>query len=140
MAFESGFEILEHTADVGLRARGETIERCFEQATVALGTIAGFWAPGGGGETVEVDLPYDDIEAGIVDWLNEVLWLHDSRDAVVTSVTVEHVGDGAVRARLDLAPREDEELEGTQVKAITYHQLRVQQSSEGWTAEVFVDV
>jgi SHS2 domain-containing protein len=39
-----------------------------------------------------------------------------------------------------LSPRGDERLEGTAVKAVTYHQLRVEPTASGWVAEVYVDV
>jgi SHS2 domain-containing protein len=44
----SGYEILEHTADVGLRAHAPTVTTLFEQTTRGLCDIAGIWqdAPG----------------------------------------------------------------------------------------------
>jgi Archease protein family (MTH1598/TM1083) len=45
----AGFELLEHTADVGIRARGATLEEAFEQATLGLAEILGALAPGGSG-------------------------------------------------------------------------------------------
>jgi Archease protein family (MTH1598/TM1083) len=50
----AGFELLEHTADVGIRARGATLEEAFEQATLGLAEVMGAlapsgWSPGGPG-------------------------------------------------------------------------------------------
>src|SRR5829696_10503428 len=61
-----GYELLEHTADVGIRARGPTLETAFEQATEGLadvlGALAPGWSPGGSepGEAVAVRVAADD--------------------------------------------------------------------------------
>ena len=133
------FEILEHTADVGIRAWGADLPETFESATQGLADICGTWAPGTG-DVVDVTVSADDTEAALVDWLNEVLWLQDSRDAVVAGVEVDHAGNDGAKGRLHLAPR-DRELEGTAVKAATYHQLQVaHEEGGGWVAQVYVDV
>jgi SHS2 domain-containing protein len=132
------FEILEHTADVGVRGRGSDLPEAFEMAARGLADICGTWIPGEG-EVVEVEVHAADVEAALVDWLNEILWLQDSRDAVLTRIEVDDVSDSGASGRLWLDPR-DRELEGTAVKAVTYHQLRVAREDDGWVAEVYVDV
>ncbi len=134
-----GFEILEHTADVGVRAAGGSLAECFEQASLGLADIMGIWRPGGG-EEVEISLEADDLGALLVDWLSEILWLHDSRDADLAGLEVTRAERTSVQGTLKLAPRAADPAEGTQVKAITYHQLNVEQTDEGWVAEVYVDV
>jgi SHS2 domain-containing protein len=133
------FEILEHTADVGILAAGDTIEDVFEQATWGLAHIMGIVRRGRGTQ-VAIDVAGDDLGSLLVDWLSEVLWLHDSRDAVLTDMDVRSVKDGRAVGAVMLAPRGDAEVEGTQVKAITYHQLAVEEGPDGWSARVFVDV
>jgi SHS2 domain-containing protein len=133
------FEILEHTADVGILARGDTVEEVFEQATLGLADIMGISEPDRG-STVAVEVAGDDLGSLLVDWLSEVLWLHDSRDALLTNVEVLSVQTGRAVGAVTLAPRGGVDVVGTQVKAITYHQLAVEEGPNGWTARVFVDV
>ena len=136
------FEILEHTADVGIRAEAVDLPGVFEQATLGLLDIIGTWAPGGEeAEHVEVDIEADDVGALLVDWLGEVLYVGDSRDAVVTSLDLSEVTPQRAAGRLGIAPRDEAAYEGgTQVKAITYHRLAVEQDDGGWSAIVYVDV
>jgi SHS2 domain-containing protein len=150
-----GFELLEHTADVGIRARGATLEAVFEHATEGLAEVLGAWRPpggsggppgwspgqsGGSGEAVAIEVSAPDPGGLLVDWLNEVLWLREVRQAVVVRVNVERVGDGAAAGSVVLAgggPAPD----GTFVKAVTYHRLRVEPDpGGGWLAEVYLDV
>lgn len=135
-----GFEIIEHTADVGIKAWGIDVPGVFKQATLGLLEIVGAWRPGDG-ERVQIHVEAGDLGGLLVDWLGEVLWLHDSRDAIVTSVELRSAEAGQAIGEIGLAPRgDDESLEGTQVKAITYHRLRVEETADGWEAELYVDV
>ena len=136
------FQILEHTADVGIRAEAIDLPGVFEQATLGLLDINGTWAPGRPAEEqVELAIEADDLGALLVDWLGEVLYLGDSRDAVVTSLEMDGVTPQRAAGRVGISPRDEAAYEGgTQVKAITYHRLAVEQTEDGWAATVYVDV
>lgn len=134
-----GFEHVEHTADVGIHAWDDSREGCFEQATLGVLDIMGALGPGSG-ERFEIERSARDAGGVLVDWLSEVLYVVDSRDAVATRVELDEVTDALARGAIWIAPRGDETLEGTAVKAITYHQLSVEASDEGWSCRFFVDV
>ena len=132
------FEIIEHTADVGVHCWGATVEECFEQAAHGVLAINGAYVAGNG-ERDKISLDAPDLGALLVDWLSEVLYLHDARDAVVTGLGVTTVEDGRLSGWVELRER-TEELEGTAVKAVTYHRLSVERSEGGWEALFYVDV
>ena len=134
----TGYEILEHTADVGVRALAPSLEAVFEQATLGLLDIVGALQPGNG-TPVDVEVEGRDLAAVLVAWLEEVLYLQDALDNVVASVQVTGVSDRAARGTVRVKPRE-RTLEGTAVKAVTYHQLAVDADAEGWSAQVFFDI
>ncbi len=137
MRQEAGYELLEHTADVGVRARGGTLEELFEQATLGVAEVLGAWRPGAG-RTVALTVEAADLGALLVDWLNEVLYLREVRYGSLGAVTVERVA--AERATGSVALTSGEPSGGTYVKAATYHGLRVERSGGGWLAEVYLDV
>ena len=62
------FEIIEHTADVGIRAHGATREELFEQATLGLAHIIGI-ATDRAGERLLLRVTNDDVGALLVDWV-----------------------------------------------------------------------
>jgi SHS2 domain-containing protein len=168
----AGFELLEHTADVGIRARGATLEEAFEQATLGLAEVLGALAPGGSGgppgwspgqsggpgEVVAVEVSAPDLGGLLVDWLNEILWLRETRDAWLAGVQVDRVGEGtaAGSVRFSSAAPAGEGApgdpafedgpggpapDGTFVKAVTYHRLRVEPGpAGGWLIDVYLDV
>ena len=149
-----GFELLEHTADVGIRAWAGSLEAAFERATEGLAEVLGALRPKGGsggppgwstgepgpGDLVPVEVTADDLGGLLVDWLNEVLWLREVRQAALAGVEVERVGDGVARGSVALATG-GPDPDGTFVKAVTYHRLRVEPDpSGGWLVEVYLDV
>jgi SHS2 domain-containing protein len=141
-----GFELLEHTADVGIRAWAGSLEEAFERATEGLAEVLGALRPAGSagapgpGEPVPVEVAADDLGGLLVDWLNEVLWLREVRQAALAGVEVERVGDGVARGTVALASG-GAAPDGTFVKAVTYHRLRVEPDpGDGWLVEVYLDV
>ena len=134
------FEILEHTADIGLRARASTREEVFQALGEGLATLQGAWFPDGGAERrVQVEAP--DPAALLVSWLDELLYIHEAEDAVFSGLVVDRVDDTSLAARVGLAPRGDRELEGVGVKAATYHRVRLARDPDGlWAGEIYLDV
>jgi SHS2 domain-containing protein len=132
------FEILEHTADVGLRAWGATLEELFASATQGVAHIAGAWDPGPG-EEVSIDVEAADQESLLVDWLSETLYLFDVRGGALGGVRIASISRGSCRGSVTLRELRDPN-EGVQVKAVTYHQLKVAEGEDGWTATVYLDI
>lgn len=135
---DAGFEILEHTADVGVRSWGSSLEEAFRQSTLGLLDIIGVWRPGPG-ERVEIEVDGRDPGALLVDWLSEVLYLQEVRDPVITAVEVSAVQEGRASGAVEIAARPSH-IEGTAVKAITFHQLDVSRTQHGWSTTVYVDI
>jgi SHS2 domain-containing protein len=133
------FEVLEHTADIGLRVRGRTIEELFENTIRGLLEILGAHGVRGG-RVHRVVVPLDAGDPGgmLVDLLNEVIYLVDRDQARILEIDVASDGSSVV-AQLEWAPS-TEPLPGTELKAATYHQLKVEETDAGYEATVFFDV
>ncbi len=152
---EAGFEILDHTADIGIRAWGRTPEEMFEQAVRALLHL--MYDPATVAQRLEreVEAWAQGYEYLLVDLFNEILYLFDAEKLAFADVRVEQLSSEHVRARLPGEPFDPSRHEGRiYVKAATLHQLKVEfQSSskqvlvsdvertEGlWVAQVYLDI
>jgi SHS2 domain-containing protein len=78
----------------------------------------------------------------MVDWLSELLYLHDVESLLFKGFDVESVGEGGLKAAAKGEPfLEGIHLINTQVKAVTYHQIRVEkEATGGWRAQVIFDL
>jgi SHS2 domain-containing protein len=129
------YEVLEHTADVGIRAEGADLGELFEQAALALADIEG--ARGSRpGARVTVALEAPDPGALLVDWLNELIYLLEGGGRLA-SVEVSSATERTLEAEIEIAAGT---AEGLAVKAATYHRLKVERAGPGWMAEVYLDV
>ncbi len=144
MTEHSGYAILEHTADKGVRAWGRTLEELFENA--ARGMYRLVVDPAGKKTdvsipiSVEVPDPLDRSDL-LVKWLRELIYLTDVQKVVFTDFTVHRVTETAVEGEARGFVVEDNSmLDGAPVKAVTYHRLRLERTPEGWEAEFYVDV
>jgi len=133
------YEILEHTADVGFRATGESLDEAFETATEAFTEIVTYdEVPEAEGE-IEVSAGADDFEAVLFDYLDRLIYTQDVEGVVVVGAKVE-ASDGPPRieADLDVAPVEGGAY--MDIKAPTYNGMVVKKDEEGWTLEAVLDI
>jgi SHS2 domain-containing protein len=132
------FEVLEHTADIGLLAWGRTIEELFENAAAGLLEILSAAAPQGSIEE-EIAAEADDRAALLVHFLDELIYLVDGRGARIARVDVRFDAPTKLLARLSWTPSE-EPVEGTELKAATFHQLSLEERDGGYEGTVYFDV
>lgn len=139
-----GYELLEHTADIGIHAWGDTPEAAFEQAAWGLVDVLGARAPrvpgGPAPERVAVVAAGEDRAGLLVAFLNEVLFVHEVEEVAFEAIRVERVTDEVARAEVEVIPLV-EEPDGVAVKAATYHQIEVGAHPDGGTElRVYLDV
>lgn len=132
---------LEHTADLGLLARGGTLAELFEALAEGLARVVG---PADGLEARDrrvVELEAEDLEALAVDYLGEVLRIIQGDHFLVSSARVIDIDERHVRAELvgELYDPSRHEI-ATEVKAVTYHGLLVAPEDAGWTGRVILDL
>jgi protein archease len=142
------FEILPHTADVGLRARGASLADLFETAARAMFSIEYDLSAVEAREERPVEAQADDVEGLLETWLSELLWLHDATGFVPGTVSVREIGlvaegEPVVRVAGAAGGRllgDWFEQRGPQIKAVTLHGLEVRQAGDHWEATVYLDV
>jgi len=135
---DAGYQIIEHTADLGVRAWGPTLEAAFEQAAWALVDLLDIRSTGEGTRR-RLTLSGADAGSLLVDFLNELVFLCETEEVAVSDVTVRRVSDSELDAELSLGPLTSRS-EGVVVKAATYHRLRVARDDGHVEVRVFLDV
>ena len=136
---DAGSELLEHPADLGIRAWGRTLEQAYEQAAWAVADLLGVRGNGPGWHR-SIRVTGTDEAGALVDFLNELLLLHETEGPGLATIRVLRVSRGELEAEIELVPLE-EAPEGIPVKAATFHRLRVERRPDGWIeARVYLDV
>ena len=135
------FETFDHTADLGLRVRAADLNSLFADAARGLfSIIATGLDPARAADMVRFQLAASAIDLLLFDWLNELLYTYESRRLLLSRFDVQVADNwlsGVAYGEPVDAGRHSLEHE---VKAITYHGLKVERVDEGWLAEIIVDI
>lgn len=135
------FEVLEHTAETGLRVEAPTLPALFADLGAGLFSLITDSESVHRAWTWEVEISSDDLPSLVVDWLNELLFLHARDGALVAEIHVHDVSPTHLRATAHGEPFDAQRHpRGIEVKAATYHQLRVEPADNGWVAVVYLDI
>jgi SHS2 domain-containing protein len=135
------FETFDHTADLGLRARAATLDELFAEAGVALfSTVVEDLTAVRALTRVDIAVTGTDREYLLFDWLKELLYRFDADHLLFSRFDVKVTDAGLTAAAWGEPLDWDRHVPNHEVKAITYHGLKVEQSADGWMAEVIVDI
>jgi SHS2 domain-containing protein len=135
------FEVFDHTADLGLRVRADDLNSLFAEAARALMSVVV-----SNPDAVEprdalaIDISGGDREYLLVDWLDKMLFLFESKRFLASRFDVAVAPDGVSAAVRGEPYDEARHTLAHEVKAITYHGLKVEQTKSGWLAEVILDI
>jgi SHS2 domain-containing protein len=129
----------EHRGEVRLRVEAGTLRAIFEEAARALCelTAGACGAPDETAPPVRIKLRAIDLDALFADWLNEIIYLSETRKEVFPDVHVEQITDQDVVATLHGV---EPSVIRTPVKAATMHDLHVGHDDSHWVASIVLDV
>lgn len=135
------FESLDHTADVGVRARGDTLAELL--VACAEGMFAVMVEGGDVRDSLAVGIALDaeDAEELVHAWLRELLFRFSAEGLVVRRYEMHEATPTHLRATCH-GERFDPERHhgGSEIKAVTYCGFKVEHGPDGWTADVLFDV
>lgn len=138
---EPPFEVIEHTADVGIVVRGSTLAELFVHAAQGMFALMVELPGVEEREERQVELEGKDWGGLLVKWLSELLFFLDSEELLFRRFQVEELVPYRLRARAfgEAIDRERHQLHFG-VKAVTKHMLEVRQEDGGWRGQVLFDI
>lgn len=120
------FELIEHTADIGLRAGGETLAEAFANAALGMFSLMVELENVTEKESRQVEVKADDIEGLLFEWLNSLLYYFDVEMILFCRFDIIEFGDTRLKATC-YGEKYDSSRHSLRmgVKSATYHQLEV---------------
>lgn len=138
---ERTFQVLEHTADKGVAATGKTMAEAFENAAYGMFSLFVDLSKYQAESENEMSVSGDDREQLLWSWLSELVFMFEVDKLLPVDFRITEISDTSLKAVLSVRPiGKDIEWQGSGVKAVTYHQLKVEQADDTWRAQVYVDV
>lgn len=137
------FEVFEHTADIGVHVTSPTVEQLFADAGRAVAALV-LDNPEAieRRQSVSLELTAEDLEGLFVDWLSELIYRFEAEHVLFADFSISLSDDHCrLRAECRGEPVDWNRHEPHhELKAVTYHQLRVAPTPAGWEASVIFDV
>jgi SHS2 domain-containing protein len=133
------FEIFSHTADIGVRGRGKTIEEAFIMAAMAMTSVVTEPESIDPNVTVEISCEAENLEFLLYDWLNSIIFEMSTRKMLFCEfdiVITDHSLSGMIRGEKVDPDKHDPTVE---IKGATLTELKVKKNGE-WIAQCILDV
>jgi len=138
------FEILEHTADIGIAASGKIRKEVFINAAKGMFEIIA-------GETKnlkenffdKIKLEADNLEGLLFAWLSELLYISETKLVILSKFKIKELSDFQIEAEVEGIKINPPFVKiEKEIKAVTYHRLEIKKDEESglWRAQVIFDI
>ncbi|HOX55159.1 MAG: archease [Candidatus Omnitrophica bacterium] len=136
------YELIEHTADIGVRVSGSDLKQIFVKAALAMFDIIA--EPCKSCDSIklnkfDIKIEGQDREELLVNWLNELLSLFDAKEVLFKEFKIDTLSETGLVAIIFGCPRENCKIKA-EIKAATYHELKIEKIDNGFVAQVIFDV
>lgn len=137
----SDYEFFDHTADIGINARGATLAELFTHCAQGLTELIAEGSRLEPRTVRDIRLAAGNAEALLLAWLNELLFWFSSERFLPAQYDLDDVTETALSGRVrGEAFDPARHTSGTEVKGITRHQFFVKRAGSAWEAQVIFDV
>ncbi|MDO5861514.1 MAG: archease [Thermoplasmata archaeon] len=127
------YTLIDHTADLMVKASGATLEECFGNAAYALFDQTVDLSGIGTSEETEVRVTGIDDEDRLFSFLSEMLFIEDADNLILKEFDVRFEGDDVVcKARGETLDRSRHRLR-SEIKAVTYHMMEIDRETPSVT-------
>ena len=121
------YELIDHTADVGVKAYGKTLSEAFENVAKAMFAIITDSSEIESIGQYDIELEAPDLEQLLVDWLSDLLFLNSAKNLVFGFFKVE-INEKEKKLSAKVFGEKfniSKHKIGAEIKAVTYHMLEV---------------
>ncbi len=139
------YEFIEHTADVGIRVKAGDLKGIFKNAALAMFDIVAEKRTENREQRTEnsreiiVKQKANDLKELFVNWLNDLLSLSAVKGLIFCDFKINKIDEGNLQAVAAAEAIKNYKV-NVEIKAATYHQLKLEETKGGWQAEVIFDV
>ena len=141
MSNKPDFNIIDHTADLGIKVCGINLKNLFEKAARSMIYIMIKGNPAGKTRRLKLSVTGEDLAGLMVRWLGEVLYLFEGEKEVLTKVRVDSISSTHLDATLETVSYNPELHEILcEIKAVTYHQSEVKKIDNHWETSIIFDL
>ncbi len=135
------YEQIEHTADIGVRVYGASVKELFKNAAFSMFDIIADLEGIRGSVEIDVELKAESPEELLVNWLDELLYNFYTKWIIFFDFDILELDGRRIKARArGRHVGENRNRLKTEIKAVTYHNLKIKEEGGQYSVEIIFDV
>jgi SHS2 domain-containing protein len=139
-SMHTSYELIDHTADFGIRVFGKDPADLFRNGALALTDLITDASRVKGTQTCHLQVAANDWQELMVTWLGELLYLWAGKEMLIQDVAIQSICENEIDALVRVeAYSPKRHVLKNEIKAVTYHQIQVFDSGTQWQAQVIFD-
>lgn len=139
MVGKSGYRLIDHPSDMGIEVEGETLEELFENAARGMLTLISEKKYEGNRSIKKLHIKEDTNEELLHSFLSEILWLIEDKGFFPVKTRVNRIDSNEIKVDLNGVKLEEGDVD-REVKAVTYHQLKIENAGGKLFTRIIFDV
>lgn len=132
------YKLIDHTADIGIKVNAKTLEELFIDSAMGMFDIIGHRNTGVD-QKVEISLKNEMLEDMLHDWLSELLYIYETDNIAFSKFKFRKLDESHLKATAYGEVVEPENAK-TEIKAVTYHKLKIKKNKKGYGVEIIFDI
>ncbi len=138
------YEFIEHTADVAVKAYGGSLKELFTSSALAMLSVQVLKKknrPDPVLKEIFIKKEEEELEDLLKSWLDELLFYFSSQRLILHRIKALVVKDHSLEAKVLLEAFDKDFFDSVnEIKAVTYHELKVERIRNRWQAHIIFDV
>ncbi len=135
------YEFINHTADLGIKVRGLSLKELFENAARAMFDLIVDLDTVKTRNQITIEIKGDELEELLADWLRDILYRYNGDEYLLKEFKIEKISPEGLKARvrgekLDMSRHSLKR----EIKAVTYHDLKIKKLNHEWQAQIIFDI
>ena len=136
------YTLIDHTADIGIHVAGKNLQDIFIKAAAAMFDVIAQPVKrlkATDKKQIAIELKADSYDELLLEWLSELLSLSDAKRLIFTDFKILKLTKTSLKAKVYSSARRNFSIE-REIKAVTYHHLKIEQKRGQYHAEIIFDV
>jgi SHS2 domain-containing protein len=141
MTASKPFEIIDHTADIGIVAYGSDIKEVFSNAALGLFNLMADLTDLDENIKREVGMSAEDIEVLLVEWLNELIYISEVDHIIFKRFEISELSNNSIKATcFGQKLKSGQHRLKREIKAATYHMLKIDKENNRYKVQIIFDI
>lgn len=135
------YELLEHTADLGIKVWGDDLKELFIHSASAMYELIADIDAVKPAVSVEVEAEAQDKDELLKNWLSELLYYFNVKDMLFCEFSIKELDERRI-ASVAKGEKIDKKRHALihEIKAVTFHSLKIEKEDNSYITDIIFDV